>query len=304
MASVDPQKTDRAPSEESTILTRPSEPRRPAPARVEFAGMTHCGKVRPNNEDHYLIARLCKSVQVLQSSLTTDDEAELADLEAFLFLVADGLGGAAAGEHASALVVREVKRYVLLASKWFFSLDDPNDSVRMRILREGLDRIDRQLVSQAEEEPALAGMGSTLTAACSFGAELFLVHVGDSRAYLFRGNELAQLTTDHTLAQTLVSAGLLGPESLRTSRVRHVLTNALGAKSGVVPEIQKVRLVDGDRLLLCSDGLTEMLRDQQIAELLRLHPNSSVACQALIDAALDHGGKDNVTVVLAAFSIG
>jgi PPM family protein phosphatase len=304
MASADQQKTDRNPSEQSTILIRPSEPKRPAPARVEYAGMTHCGKVRPNNEDQYLIARLCKSVQVLQSSLAADDGAELADLEAFLFLVADGMGGAAAGEHASALVVREVEKYVLLASKWFFNLDDPNDDVRMRILREGLDRIDKQLVSQAEEEPALAGMGSTLTAACTFGDELFLVHVGDSRAYLFRGEELERLTTDHTLAQTLVDAGMLPPESIRTSRVRHVLTNALGANPGVVPQTEKLRLADGDRLLICSDGLTEMLSDKQIAELLRLHPDCSAACQALIDAALDRGGKDNVTVVLAAYSIG
>jgi protein phosphatase len=303
MTSDDQRKLARHPSEQSTIIIPPSSWARPAPARVEFGGATHAGKVRPNNEDHYLIARLCKSMQVLQTSLPPGDESELADLEAYLMLVADGLGGAAAGEHASSVVIREAKRYALLAAKWFFGLDDPNEDVRLRLLREGLERIDQRLVKEAEQHAALAGMGSTLTAACSFGSELFLVHVGDSRAYLYRANELEQLTTDHTLAQTLVDAGLLGRESLRTSRVRHVLTNALGANPGVVPETEKLRLLDGDRLMICSDGLTEMLSDREIAEVLRLHPRSEVACQALVDAALDKGGKDNVTVVLAAYSI-
>jgi PPM family protein phosphatase len=304
MASVESLKGVRHPSEQPTILLPPLGLRRPVPARVEFGGRTHVGKVRTNNEDHYLIARLCKSIQVLESSLPREEDPELADLEAYLMLVADGLGGAAAGEHASALVVREAKKYALLAAKWFFSQDDPNENVRLSLLREGLNRIDQQLVSEAEGHAALAGMGSTLTAACSFGAELFLVHVGDSRAYLFRGNELEQLTTDHTLAQRMVDSGLLAPESLRTSRVRHILTNALGAQQGVVPETEKLRLADGDRLLICSDGLTEMLSDNQIAEVLRTHPRSTDASHALIEAALDRGGKDNVTAIVAAYAIG
>ena len=297
------EKSVRHPSDQSTILILPAGPRRPVSTRVEFGGVTHPGKVRPNNEDQYLIARLCKSVQVLDTSLPPEDDPDLADLEAFLMLVADGMGGAAAGEHASALVVREVKKYALLAAKWFFGLDDPNDDVRMRLLRQGLDHIDKKLISQAEGDAALTGMGSTLTAACSYGSELLLVHVGDSRAYLFRHDELEQLTTDHTLAQRMVDAGLLGPESLRTSRVRHILINALGANPGVVPETEKLRLADGDRLMICSDGLTEMLSDKQIAEVLRSYHKPAAACQALVDAALDKGGKDNVTVVLAAYSI-
>jgi protein phosphatase len=304
MAKSEAPETARHPSEHTTILLPPVGLKRPVEARVEFGGMTHVGKVRPNNEDHYLIARLCKSVQVMQTSLPPEEDPDMADLEAYLMLVADGLGGAAAGEHASALVIREVKKYALLAAKWFFSTDDPNDEVRMRLLREGLDRIDRQLVTEAEGHAALTGMGSTLTAACSFGADLFLVHVGDSRAYLFRDGTLEQLTTDHTLAQRLVETGLLTPESLRTSRVRHVLTNALGANPGVVPETEKLRLADGDRLLICSDGLTDMLGDTQIAGILQKHPLANVACQSLIEAALDRGGKDNVTVVMANYSIG
>ena len=215
-------------------------------------------------------------------------------------LVADGMGGARELASAWSFGSQEI---CLAGGQVVLRTGRSQRRRAMRLLRQGLDHIDKKLVSQAEGDAALTGMGSTLTAACSFGSELLLVHVGDSRAYLFRQDELEQLTTDHTLAQRLVDTGLLGPESLRTSRVRHVLINALGAHPGVVPETEKLRLADGDRLMICSDGLTEMLSDKQIAEVLRLNPKPSAACQALVDAALDKGGRDNVPVVLAAYSI-
>jgi protein phosphatase len=283
--------------------TLPPELLRPAPARVEFGSLTHVGKVRPNNEDHHLIARLCKSVQVLQSNLSDEEDPDLADLVAYLMIVADGLGGHAAGERASAMVVREARKYILLAAKWFFSLDDPNEDVRQRLLAEGLKRLNHEILRQAQADAALAGMASTLTAALSIGAEMFLVQVGDSRAYLFRQGQLTQLTRDQTLAQQMVDAGLLRPEVARTARVRHVLTSALGGDSGVEAETRKVYLADGDRVLLCTDGLIDLVSDEQIAELLDAHPRPGDACQALVKAALDGGGSDNITVVLAAYSI-
>jgi protein phosphatase len=283
--------------------TLPPELIRPAQAHAEFGALTHIGKVRPNNEDHYLIARLCKSVEVLQSSLPDDDDPDLADLMAYLMVVADGVGGHAAGERASAMVVREARKYVLLAAKWFFTLDDRDEAVRQRLLGEGLKRLDRKIISQAQADAALAGMASTLTAALSIGAELFLVQVGDSRAYLFRGGHLTQLTRDHTLAQTMIDAGLLQPEAARTARVRHVLTSALGGSPGVEAQFQKLHLANGDRLLLCTDGLTELVGDEQIADLLSVNPCPKEACQALVNAALGLGGKDNITVVLTAYSI-
>src|SRR5262245_51910839 len=126
MASSDHPEAGPNRSEESTITDLPVGPTRPAPAQVEFGALTHVGKVRPNNEDQYLIARLSKSVQVLETSLPPEEDAELADLEAFLMLVADGMGGHAAGERASAVVLREARKYALLAAKWFFRLDDPD----------------------------------------------------------------------------------------------------------------------------------------------------------------------------------
>src|SRR5262249_3202976 len=159
--------------------------------------------------------------------------------------VADGLGRHAAGEHASALVIQEVKKFVLLSAKWFYRLDDPDEDVRLRLLREGLERIDRRLLAEAEGDASLAGMAASLTAACSIGTALFFVHVGDSRAYLYRGGRLGQLTHDHTLAQKMVDVGLFRPEDVKTARVRHVLLNVLGGQPGVEAETGKLRLADG-----------------------------------------------------------
>src|SRR5260370_39282261 len=132
---------------------------------VDFWAMSDVGMVRPNNEDQYLTCRLGKSLQVLQSSIAEGEGMALAEPEAYLMLVADGIGGAAGGERASAVVVEEAKLYVLETAKWFFSLDDPGEEIRIRQLREALDRIDRRLNDEAGADPALAGMGTTLTRA-------------------------------------------------------------------------------------------------------------------------------------------
>jgi protein phosphatase len=276
---------------------------RPVRVRVDFGALTHVGKVRPNNEDQYLIARLSKSLDVLASSLPGDDHARLLGPHGYLMLVADGMGGRGGGEIASARVVQAAKRHVLQTAKWFFRFGDENEEQRVHDLREALARIDRELVEAAEDEPALAGMGTTLTAASSIGEEVFIVHVGDSRAYLFRRGELDQLTRDHTMAQGLIDAGLIDPEEARSHRLRNVLTNCVGGHLGVKGEITKLRIADGDRLLLCTDGLNDAVSDTRIAELLSRHNNPAVASAALVDAALDGGGRDNITALVAAYSV-
>jgi serine/threonine protein phosphatase PrpC len=268
--------------------------------RVTFAARTHVGKVRPNNQDQYLIARLRKSVDVLAATAPPEGGPHLLQREGHLFLVADGMGGYAGGEIASALAAREAVTHVMETAKWFFRLDDPDEEVRLRLLREALERVDRTLIEQGRNDPALAHMGTTLTALSVVGAEGFIVHVGDSRAYLFRDGGLEQLTSDHTVAQELVRRGLIAPEEARGHRLRHVLTNVLGGNPGVEGEIVKLRLADGDRLLLCTDGLTGPVSDDQIAGILAGRPDPDEACRALIDAALAGGGRDNVTAVVAA----
>jgi protein phosphatase len=271
--------------------------------RVEFGALTHVGKVRPNNEDQYLIARLCKSVQVLSTSLPDDRGSRPQSQEGYVMLVADGMGGAGGGEVASALVTQEAKRHILHTAKWFFRLDDADEEVRLRTLHDILQQIDRRVIEEAEADPALHGMGTTLTAASTVGDEVFIVHVGDSRAYLLRRGELDQLTRDHTLAQQLAARGVIRQEEVRSHRLRNVLTNVVGGQTEVKGEVARLRVADGDRLLLCTDGLNDSVPDARIAELLTRHPNPEEACRALVEAALEGGGRDNITVVLAAYSV-
>ena len=282
----------------------PRRPSGPQDARIEFAGRTHVGKVRPNNEDQFLITRVRKVVEILAGSLPQEQDAHLLQRDGYLFLVADGVGGGAAGEVASAIVAREAITHVLETAKWFFQLDDPDEEVRLRLLRETLEKIDWKLIEEGRNDPKLAGMGTTLTALTVIGAAGFIVQVGDSRAYLFRDGKLEQLTQDHTLAADMVRQGLISPEAARTHRLRHVLTNVIGARQGVQGEIVKLPLADGDRLLLCTDGLHDTVSDDRIAEILLANPLPEASCRALIDAALEMGGRDNVTVVVAALSIG
>jgi serine/threonine protein phosphatase PrpC len=272
-------------------------------AQVEFGAVTHIGKVRPTNQDQYLIARLSKSFRVLSSSLPDDREGHETVEDGYLILVADGMGGPSGGGVASALAIEGVKQFVLHTAKWFFPIGDPDEELAKRILQEGLMRIDHDLIKQARADPSLHGMGTTLTAARTLGNEVLLVQIGDSRAYLFRGGELDQLTRDQTMTQQLVDAGLLAPEEARRHRLRHVLTNVLGGQPGVRGEIVQFRTENGDRLLLCSDGLTGAVEDAAIAASLMKYPKPQEACEALIHAALAGGGRDNITVVVAAFAV-
>ena len=288
------------PSTAETVRITTTELPAMPPTVLTFGAKTHQGLIRENNEDQYLVVRLRKSLDLLDTSLGDDDRPRLADQEGFVLLVADGIGGRAGGERASAMVVKETTRYLLGAAKWFFRLDDPDEHVRLRMLQEALDRIDRQIIEEGQENPALAGMGTTLTGASIVGTDLFVVHVGDSRAYLYRDEKLEQLTTDHTIVQELVDQGVISPEAARSHRLPGVLTKALGGKPGVEAEFVKLRLLPGDRLLLCTDGLSELVHDDQIAEILKLHSDPIDACDTLVGAALDTGGRDNVTVIVAA----
>jgi len=292
-----------APLNDTTIIIPPQAPAKPVRVSFEFGAQTNIGKVRSKNEDQYLIARASKGLDILATSLSEDERRPLIQSEGYIFLVADGMGGRAGGELASAFVVNEALRHVMETAKWFFRLDDPDEDTRIRLLQETLDRADRKLREEAEEDPTLKGMGTTLTAVSLIGADAFLVHVGDSRAYLLRDDALEQLTTDHTLVREMVQQGILTPEGARTHHLRHVITNVIGGPAGVSGEMAGLQLKDRDRLLLCSDGLTEPVRDEQIREILTGYPHPQEACDALVAAALANGGPDNVTVVVAVCTI-
>lgn len=275
--------------------------RTPGALRVHAAGLTDTGRVRPRNEDQFLIATLTKALQVQQSSFP-QARLRYADDIGWLFIVADGVGGSLGGEHASATAVDAIEEFALNTLKWFFRLKGDEGQKVLAEFRDALQQTDARLCREAAARPELRGMGTTLTMAFSVKGDLFVAHVGDSRCYLHRDGTLNQITNDHTLVQELVRRGHLSAEEARGNRLRHVITNVVGGDSpGVQPELHKARLEAGDVLLLCSDGLTEMVPDEGIAAVLRDEPDPRRASERLVREANEAGGKDNITAVVARY---
>ena len=276
-----------------------------AALHVEVSALTDTGKVRSNNEDHYLVTRAGRSMQTLMTNLPSGDIPDRFDSTGFVMIVADGMGGHAGGEVASRMAIGTLVHLVLDVPDWIMTLDDANlPRVKERVA-EYYRRVDQALAAHAGTHRQLLGMGTTMTLAFSIGTELFLAHVGDSRCYLYRDRRLQQLTHDQTQAQRLLDAGTMQPEEAATSRLRNVLTQALGAGDPALQaEMQRVAIRPGDRLLLCTDGLTDMIDDDAIGAVLARAQPPSAACTALVDLALERGGRDNITVVVADFTAG
>ena len=272
--------------------------------RIDVAAQSHPGHRRANNEDHFLVTRLSRTMQTLLTSLPSGDVPLLTEEVNYVLIVADGMGGHAAGEVASRMALSALVAIALDTPDWILRADEGFQWTIEDRARAGVREIGTLIVDAGRREEALRGMGTTLTAARSLGRDLVVTHVGDSRAYLFRGGTLYRLTRDHTYAQQLVDAGKIAPADVATSGYAHVLTNAVGGTSrDVQVDTDHVLLEDGDRLLLCSDGLTDLVDDDAITAILRERTASQDACTQLVQSALDNGGRDNVTVIVAAYSI-
>jgi protein phosphatase len=188
--------------------------------------------------------------------------------------------------------------------KWGFKINEREARDLLNRMSMYFQEIDLRLTRKSDADRRLFGMGTTLTLAYSVGAHLFLIHVGDSRAYLYRRGELIQLTHDHTVAQALADAGQIKPDEVRTHARRNTLTNYLGGHRGKVrADVRWSRLEDGDRLLLCSDGLTDMVDDAGVAAILARGESSQQAVDQLLEKALEAGGKDNITLIVAGYTI-
>jgi protein phosphatase len=289
-----------SPSAGETAMPKPAS----TDVRAEVGAISHTGRVRSRNEDHYLISRVSRHQEILRTNMPPGSVPEYTGEDGYLCIVADGMGGMAAGEVASRLAISTSLKLFQRSERWGFR-------VNQRVARELFDRIsldlqeiDKTLTEQSASDRRLLGMGTTLTVAYSMGVDLFIIHVGDSRAYLYRGGALRQLTKDHTVAQAMADAGYIPPEEVRHHVKRNALTNFLGGHHGKVKaDLRWLRLADGDRLLLCSDGLNEMVDDATIASILSRRPDPRAAAQELLDEALRRGGKDNVTIVVARYEV-
>jgi protein phosphatase len=270
---------------------------------VTSFGLTDRGRVRKTNEDQFLIAVLLKALQVQQTSLPQPSVRHSSD-RSYLFMVADGMGGCAGGERASALAIGSVETFVLESLKWFSQCQGEEQDAVLADFRNALRVASSRVRNEEAKHPELHGMGTTLTLAYSLNDELFVAHVGDSRCYLSRGGSLYQLTRDHSLVEEMVRRGVLSAEQAVGHRMRHFVTNALGGGYAEVKvEVHKLKLERGDILLLCSDGLSGMLSDEKISETIRSRSNPEEACRQLVIDANDAGGADNITVIVAHFGL-
>ena len=240
----------------------------------EFSSAIDTGRARSNNEDAVII----------------DDPMGLA-------VLADGMGGYNAGEVASNMATAFIAAEL---GRWLRELQVPAPQSELRrALEICVDNANRAIFNSANSNPSYAGMGTTLVVAVFRGLQLMLGHVGDSRAYRFRGGKLQQLTRDHSLLQEQLDAGLITPEQAVYATHKNLVTRAVGVEDTVLLEVHTHEVMPGDLYLLCSDGLSDMLSDPQITHVLAAQSTLPGACQALVDAANEAGGRDNISVILA-----
>ncbi len=267
---------------------------------MDCFGLSDRGKVRPENQDHFFLGRLGRFAQKIASSLPAGELPDRVENAGYVAVVADGMGGHAGGEIASRTAIIVFFHLLFDTPDWVLKVDDQS-------ARKVLDRtvtryrsLDSLLAERARIDPSLYGMGTTMTLTYSIGLDLFLWHVGDSRAYLFRKGSLQQLTRDHTRVQKLVDSGLLTREEAATHRLRNVLTNVLGGGAPLTDvDVHRVELAAGDTLLLCTDGLHGVATDEEIAAILAEPHSAEAACRGLVDAALRRGSPDNVTAIVS-----
>jgi PPM family protein phosphatase len=278
-----------------------------AMVRVELGALSHKGLVRANNEDSYLLFRMGRYFESVATNVPDGDlPSHFGDTGVGL-VVADGVGGHEAGEVASRLAVSALVDFLSSERQWVLSLSEPEsrkaEIERLRARATAcLDKVHAALRAKASSDPGLAGMGTTFTCAYALGFDLFVLHVGDSKAFLYRGGTLRRITRDHTLAQQYADLGLIEQREVASHRMHHVLTRAVGGpEERLEGDMHLLRLVEGDRVLVCSDGLTDQADEAAVAAVLAEHPASQDACRALVDLALERGGRDNVTVLVAGY---
>jgi serine/threonine protein phosphatase PrpC len=265
-----------------------------APVRASVFGKTDLGRSREHNEDTFLVADLSTGNASLQPEVRQHEIGPRGSL----FMVADGMGGAAAGELASAMAADLIYRH--LATAWARDSDASADRFAFR-MKEAVELANEQIYGYAREHPEVRGMGTTVTAAGVFGEDLYVAQIGDSRGYLVRSGEAIQLTKDQSLMQRLVDAGELTEEEAEQSERRNIILQALGPDPRVRVDLTHQVLRRGDTLILCSDGLSGSVKREEFAQVAAEQKDLPSLCSRLIDLANERGGPDNITVVAARF---
>jgi serine/threonine protein phosphatase PrpC len=274
---------------------------------VTFGAQTRRGRSRLINEDHYLVFKLTRSQETLMTTLPPETVGARFDEHGYAMVVADGTGDTGAGEAASHLAIATLIYLVQHFSKWNLRVDDA-------IARDIMARAERfyrhidGAVAYQRHAGAVATDQTTLTATFGAGRDLFFAHVGHSRAYLFRGGQLVRLTRDHTIVRYRSSSLPLGPlidVDTAARDLRHILTDTIGMNNPLGPRIdlERMQLQDGDRVLVCTNGLTDVVHEDDIAAVLASDRPPDAQCQALVDLAMGAGGEDDATALVGRYRI-
>jgi serine/threonine protein phosphatase PrpC len=281
-----------------TTATPASLDRRPRDEDIDVFGLTHPGKVRTENQDHFLICALKKQMVVRLTSLPQTEHL-MAEPErlASLAMVADGVGGGTKGAEASRIALEAVTQYVSRSMRCYYAAGSGDDRDFYEALQEAALRCHTELLRHGEEDPEYRGMATTLTLYLGIWPRAYLLQVGDSRCYLLRHGELTQITRDQTMAQELVDLGVLTRADASESRLAHTLSSSLGGRQ-TAPVVTRFDMAWGNVLLICSDGLTRHVSDERIRDRLQTMTSAQQVCEDLLQEALEGGGTDNITIIV------
>ncbi|HEY2805792.1 MAG TPA: Stp1/IreP family PP2C-type Ser/Thr phosphatase [Gemmatimonadales bacterium] len=265
-----------------------------SPLKVEVFGRTDVGKTRDHNEDSFLVADLTRRIASLQPEVREHEVGP----RGTLFVVADGMGGAAAGEIASDLAVDSI--YGHMISEWFNDPEVTEQRFAFRV-KEAVEVANSRIHDYARTHPEHRGMGTTTTAAGVFEGALYVSQIGDSRGYLIRAGKITQITKDQSLMQRLVDAGELTEEEAAVSERRNIILQALGPDPNVKVDLTRQDVRKGDVLVMCSDGLSGLVPKDDILKVVSEQPDLVSVCKELIELANSRGGPDNITCIVARF---
>lgn len=273
---------------------------RPTDDELDLFGITHKGKVRTENQDHFLVSTVHPQVVVHGTSLPDPENLPLRGTRlATVLVLADGVGGAEAGSDAARLATEAVMRYVASTLRSYHLAGSSTEEELLQALREAALEAHAAVKAEAAKRGEKARMATTLTVCIVVYPDAYVVQVGDSRAYFFTQGELRLLTHDQTVAQSLVDQGLMPADRMQYSPFKNVLSSAIGADEAL-PEVTKFDIsVRGSLILMCSDGLTKHVSETELADSIRRMKSSEQCAKELLELALERGGEDNITIIAA-----
>jgi protein phosphatase len=282
----------------TTLSIQPGPGPKPKDSDLDLFGLTHPGKERKENQDHFLVCTIHQQVVVHATSFPDPTALPLrSERLGTLLLVADGVGGGRGGREASQLALEAITRYTSSTMRCFHAMGRGAEKEFYQALREAAGEAHQAVRDRAREVADARGMATTLTLALAVWPKMYVLQVGDSRCYHYDEGRLRQVTRDQTVAQNLVDKGALSAEHLATSPLSHVLASSIGGNEAA-PEVSRFDLTRTCIVLLCTDGLTKHVSDAEIGEHLRTMRSAEQTCRALLGLALERGGSDNVTVLI------